>query len=367
MIAEADGMRESFRLARREALWAIKALRDEPLELFAAATEREQRTIAEIQEPAVALRPMTSGSEVVEDYRHLGLTLRHHPLTFLREDLKRRRVVTCLEAMSARDGRWLTTAGLVLVRQKPGSAKGVMFITIEDETGIANLVIWTLLYERQRRIILGASMMAVQGRVQREGDVVHLVANQLTDTSVELAGVGERDDTAPEFILTDADGNSVSSRELLANGPLVITFYRGAWCPYCNFDLGALEESRPEIEARGASLVAISEQTAPNSRKSQRQNGLKFPILGDHGGEIAARFGVRWTLPDYLREVQKALGADLTQFNGEDSWTLPMPARYVIARDGTIAYAEVNADYTRRSEPSAIFPVLEQLRRHRAA
>jgi error-prone DNA polymerase len=197
MIAEADGMRESFGLARREALWAIKALRDEPLELFAAATEREQRTIAEINEPAVALRPMTSGSEVVEDYRHVGLTLRHHPLTFLREDLRRRRVVTCLDAMAARDGKWLTTAGLVLVRQKPGSAKGVMFITIEDETGIANLVIWTSLYERQRGIILGASMMAVHGRVQREGEVVHIVANQLTDLSAELAGVGERDDAFP--------------------------------------------------------------------------------------------------------------------------------------------------------------------------
>jgi error-prone DNA polymerase len=196
MIAEADGMRESFGLARREALWTIKALRDEPLELFAAATAREQRTIAELNEPAVALRPMTGGSEVVEDYRHVGLTLRHHPLTFLREHLKRR-MVTCLEAMTARDGRWLAIAGLVLVRQKPGSAKGVMFITIEDESGIANLVVWTSLYERQRRVILGASMMAVHGRVQREGEVVHLIANQLTDMSAELASVGEREESFP--------------------------------------------------------------------------------------------------------------------------------------------------------------------------
>jgi peroxiredoxin len=174
-------------------------------------------------------------------------------------------------------------------------------------------------------------------------------------------------DLAPEFTLPDPDGKPVSSKELLAKGPLVVTFYRGAWCPYCNFDLTALEEARSEIESRGATLVAISQQTAPNSRKSQRQNGLGFPILGDHGGEIAARFGLRWTLPDYLRVVQKALGADLTQFNGEDSWTLPMPARYVIAQDGRIAYAEVNADYTRRPEPSAIFPVLEQLAQRRVA
>lgn len=174
-------------------------------------------------------------------------------------------------------------------------------------------------------------------------------------------------DVASEFTLPDADGNPVSSKTLLAGGPLVLTFYRGVWCPFCNFDLSALEAARSELEARGASLVAISLQTAPNSRKSQRQNGLGFPILGDHGGEVAAQFGVRWTLSDELREVHKALGADLTQFNGEDSWTLPMPARYVIAQDGTIAYAEVNADYTRRPEPSAIYPVLEQLRRPRVA
>jgi peroxiredoxin len=172
---------------------------------------------------------------------------------------------------------------------------------------------------------------------------------------------------APEFTLPDPDGNPVSSKDLLAKGPLVVTFYRGVWCPYCNFDLQALEAARAEIEARGASLVAISQQTAPNSRKSQRQNALGFPILSDKGGDIGAQFGVRWTAPDDLREVHKALGADLTQFNGEDSWTLPMPARYVIAQDGVIAYAEVNADYTRRPEPSDMFPVLERLRQGRAA
>ena len=188
-----------------------------------------------------------------------------------------------------------------------------------------------------------------------------LIASGAQDRALKLG------DVAPEFTLPDVDGNPVSSKRLLGSGPLVITFYRGVWCPYCNFDLSALEEARAEIELRGASLIAISEQTPPNSRKSQRQNGLGFPILGDHGGDIAAQFGVRWTLPDYLREVHKMLGADLTQFNGEDSWTLPMPARYVIAQDGKIAYAEVNADYTRRPEPSAVFKVLEQLGHRKVA
>ncbi|MBB4226986.1 error-prone DNA polymerase [Rhizobium mongolense] len=127
----------SLRLERRDALWAIKALRNEPLPLFAAAAEREARVIAEQQEPEVELRQMTEGHNVVEDYSHTGLTLRQHPLSFLRSDLTKRRIVPCAEAMAARDGQWLMAAGLVQVRQRPGSAKGVMFITIEDETGVA--------------------------------------------------------------------------------------------------------------------------------------------------------------------------------------------------------------------------------------
>jgi error-prone DNA polymerase len=145
----------------------------------------------------VTLRPMTAGGEVVEDYGHVGLTLRGHPITFLRADLRAKCIVGCAEAMQARDGRWLETAGLVLVRQRSGSAKGVMFITIEDETGIANLVIWPKVFEKQRRVILGAGMIAVRGRIQREGKVVHLIAQRLTDLSSALASVGERDTAFP--------------------------------------------------------------------------------------------------------------------------------------------------------------------------
>ncbi|PZR85347.1 MAG: hypothetical protein DLM68_11145 [Hyphomicrobiales bacterium] len=196
-LVEADAFRPSLKLARREALWAIKALRDAPLPLFAATSDREAKTVPEAQEPTVALRPMTAGGEVVEDYGHVGLTLRSHPVSFLREDLRRGRIVPCAEAMRACDGRWLETAGLVLVRQMPGSAKGVMFVTIEDETGIANLVIWPKVFEKQRRIILSARMMAVHGRIQREGEVVHLVAHRVTDLSDALASVGDRDAIFP--------------------------------------------------------------------------------------------------------------------------------------------------------------------------
>ena len=153
--------------------------------------------MSETNEPTVVLRPMTAGSEVVQDYGHVGLSLRRHPVAFLRDDLAARRIVTCAQAMDARDGRWLEAAGLVLVRQRPGSAKGVMFITLEDETGIANLVVWPQVFETFRRVVMGASMIAVRGRIQREGEVVHLVAHRLVDVSTELASVGSRDAAFP--------------------------------------------------------------------------------------------------------------------------------------------------------------------------
>ncbi|ODN68483.1 Error-prone DNA polymerase [Methylobrevis pamukkalensis] len=210
-LAEADAFHPSLRLVRREALWAIKALADEPLPLFAAASAREAAAIPEVAEPAVILRPMTAGGDVVEDYRHTGLTLRSHPLSFLRADLRRRRIVTCAEAMAARDGRWLDAAGLVLVRQRPGSAKGVMFITLEDETGIANLVVWAKVFEDNRRTVLGASLMAAHGRIQREGEVVHLVAHRLADLSADLASVAPA--MAHSRCPTAAVTNSTTARQ----------------------------------------------------------------------------------------------------------------------------------------------------------
>ena len=196
-LAEADAFRPAFGLARRDALWAIRPLRDEPLPLFAAAAAREAAALPEAVEPPVILRPMTDGREVVEDYGHVGLSLRAHPISFLRADLARRRIVPCAKAMESRDGRWLETAGLILVRQRPGSAKGVLFATIEDETGIANVVVWTKTFEKYRRVLLSSAMLGIRGRIQREGEVVHLVAHHLTDLSSLLATVGHRDGGFP--------------------------------------------------------------------------------------------------------------------------------------------------------------------------
>ncbi|HZZ46277.1 MAG TPA: peroxiredoxin-like family protein [Pseudonocardia sp.] len=167
-------------------------------------------------------------------------------------------------------------------------------------------------------------------------------------------------DQAPEFTLTDSAGDPVSSAALLARGPLIVSFYRGVWCPYCNLDLQALQAALPSFEELGASLVAISPQTPVNSRRSAKQNELRFPILSDPGNGIGAAFGLRFTLPDYLIDIYRANQIDLAAFNQDDSGTLSMPARFVISQDGVIRYAEVNPDYTQRPEPEEVLPELKR-------
>lgn len=170
-------------------------------------------------------------------------------------------------------------------------------------------------------------------------------------------GVGDK---APAFRLKDPEGRDVSSQDLLAQGPLILSFYRGVWCPYCNMELQALQQALPAFLRLGAKLLAISPQSPVNSRKSVRQNTLSFPILSDTHNDVGAAFGLRFELPDYLVDLYKSLKNDLPNFNGDDSWTLPMPARYVIAPDSTILYAEVNPDYTRRPEPEDMLPAVEK-------
>ena len=197
-------------------------------------------------------------------------------------------------------------------------------------------------------------------------DTMHRATDELIKSG-QAQRAKKAGDTAPVFTLNDPDGKPVSSRELLARGPLVISFYRGVWCPYCNLELQALQEAFAEITARGASLVAISPQTAPNSRRSQRENKLDFSILSDRKSEIANAFGIRFALPDYLVELYKGFKNDLPTVNDDPSWVLPMPARYVIGTDGIIAYSEVNPDYTQRPYPSELLPVLDRLKASKAA
>jgi len=190
---------------------------------------------------------------------------------------------------------------------------------------------------------------------------VHAIMKRATDELI-ASGQAQRTlkvgDKAPVFTLNDPDGNPVSSNELLAKGPLVISFYRGVWCPYCNMELQALEEALPQYRELGANLVAISPQVQANSRKSVRQNHLTFPILSDVKSQVAEAFGLRFKLPDYLIDLYKGFGNDLPTFNDDAGWVLPMPGRFVIGQDGVIKYAEVNPDYTLRPEPTDLLPAL---------
>jgi error-prone DNA polymerase len=185
-IADADGF-AGLGFDRRQALWRTKGLGEAPLPLFAAADAREEG-----REPEVALRAMSEGREVVEDYHSVQLSLRAHPLRFLRPDLEEMGLTRCADLARVKDGRKIAVAGLVLVRQRPGSTN-VTFVTIEDETGVANVIIWQRLFETYRRVVMSAPMMAVRGTLQREGEVIHVIADHLEDCSHLLRSVGERE------------------------------------------------------------------------------------------------------------------------------------------------------------------------------
>jgi error-prone DNA polymerase len=189
-LAEADAFR-SVGLDRRRALWALKALGDPPLPLFAAEAPSEEKPSpppgAERERIAMALLPeMPLGEHVVEDYASLSLTLKRHPLAFLRTELAREGLVTAAELADLPVDRQLSIAGVVLIRQRPGSANGVVFITIEDETGIANLIVWPAILERFRRAALGATLLRCTGKLQREESVIHVVADHLEDMTPRL-------------------------------------------------------------------------------------------------------------------------------------------------------------------------------------
>jgi error-prone DNA polymerase len=203
-LAAADAFR-SIGLDRRAALWDSRALKSAPdLPLFAYAEARDEGTETEpAQLPAMPL-----SEHVVTDYQTLRLSLKAHPMRFLREHYSAEKFITAAQIKSVRDGKRLSISGLVLIRQRPGSAKGVVFITIEDETGVANLVVWPDVFEKQRKIVMGARLMAVHGIVQRDEDVgvIHVVARRLEDHSHMLRSLS--DEAMPSTL---AQGNAPGS------------------------------------------------------------------------------------------------------------------------------------------------------------
>jgi error-prone DNA polymerase len=187
-LADADCF-QSLGLDRRQALWEIKGLNDaKPLPLFAHLPEHRFR-----KEPPVSLPNMSLGENVAADYKALRLSLKAHPMALLRESFVPEKIITCAELATAKPESMVRLAGVVLIRQRPGSAKGVIFITLEDETGIANLIVWPHKMERYRRTVIGSYLLGVEGKLQREGIVTHIIAEKLYDFSYRLGYLTESD------------------------------------------------------------------------------------------------------------------------------------------------------------------------------
>lgn len=177
--------------------------------------------------------------------------------------------------------------------------------------------------------------------------------------SENALGIGDR---VEDFILTGAHGKPVSLSALLSQGPVILTFYRGGWCPYCNLQLQAYQAALPDFAALGARLVAISPQLPDGSLSTAEKNALTFDVVSDTNNAVARKFGLVYALPEELRQVYRSINKALPGLNGDDSWELPVPATYVIAPDGRVALAYLDVDYRRRLPPEDISAALSALK-----
>ncbi len=202
---------------------------------------------------------------------------------------------------------------------------------------------------------------------QFKKDVPEEVCNIISTESERLAQSGISDqslkvgDKAPAFSLSNGAGKTVSSNDLLSKGPLVVSFYRGGWWPYCNIELRSLQLTLPEIESLGANLVALSPQLPEKSLSTAEENKVSFEVLSDLGNKVAREFGLVFALPESLQALYKEFGIDIATANGDDSYELPIAATYVIDSDGTIVHVFVDTDYTKRLEPAEAVEVLKKL------
>jgi peroxiredoxin len=167
-------------------------------------------------------------------------------------------------------------------------------------------------------------------------------------------------DRAPPIVLTNAKGAIVDIKSLLGRGPVIVTFYRGGWCPYCNLELRAFQQVLPEIKAAGASLVAIGPEKPDDTLATAGKNELDFEVLSDVGQKVGRAFGLVYSFSDELKWAYREFGLDIPGKNGADEWALPISATYVIGRDGQIIYAYTDADYRDRAEPAEVLKVLKK-------
>ncbi|NJK37628.1 MAG: AhpC/TSA family protein [Oscillatoriales cyanobacterium RM1_1_9] len=183
----------------------------------------------------------------------------------------------------------------------------------------------------------------------------YLVDSEISQKAIQTG------DRAPNFTLPNALGKSVELQALLQSNVVVLAFYRGQWCPYCNLELRALQNYLPKIQALGATLVAISPQTPDHSLSTAEKHELTFEVLSDAGNQVAKQFGLVFTLSEDLRPIYEDFGIDLPAHNGDQTFELPIPATYVVDRTGTVVHAFVNPDYTQRLDPEELISILEKL------
>lgn len=184
--------------------------------------------------------------------------------------------------------------------------------------------------------------------------------NQLVESGIahRALNVGDK---APDFTLPNAYGSPVTLRDRLRDGPVVLVFYRGGWCPFCNLQLHAYQKTLPELRAYQAALIGVSPQVPDESLSTAQKNALDFDVLSDVGNSVAANYGLVFSLAPEIRRLYQQLGADLPRINGDESWTLPVTATYIIDRDSTIVWAHVNANYLERAEPQDVLQALRVL------
>jgi len=194
-------------------------------------------------------------------------------------------------------------------------------------------------------------------------DVLKLLFSKIEE--LVNSGIAERSlnegDEIPQINLPNAVGKTINVNSMLKDGPVVISFYRGAWCPYCNLELKALQNALPEIKSLDAQLIAISPNTPDNSISSIEKHGLEFEVLTDAGNKIAKEFRLVFNLAEELHPIYQQFNFDIPKYNGDESWELPIPATYIVNTDGKIVHAFVNADYTKRMEPTEIISKLKEL------
>jgi len=166
-------------------------------------------------------------------------------------------------------------------------------------------------------------------------------------------------DRAPAFVLPDAKGDVIDFGVLLKKGPVIVTFYRGGWCPYCNLELKAFQDVLPQIKAAGACMVAISPEKPDDTLSTAEKNALAFEVLSDVGQKVGRAFGLVYEFTDELRGAYQGFDRDIPALNGTPGeWALPVPATYIVDRDGTIIYACANVDYRDRADPRDVVAVL---------